>query len=110
MKVYVTRPINGIPINGMEFLLSDTDKRIEFVCKSKAIQYLQEHGCTPEIIVNELSFIYEVDDADEAEEIIHQAADSAKDWMLEKKVINFDDYDEWAGMIQAAQDYLTQFA
>ena len=109
MKIYVSRPINGIPVNGMEFLLSDLGGHMEFTSVDLATKYLREHGCSDKMIEKEITFTYEVESVEEAERIIHDTADSAKDWMLEKRPISFGDYDEWAGTIQAAQDYLTQF-
>jgi len=42
--VAVGRPINGISINGNEWLLDDKSKLKVFADKSEAVQFLKDHG------------------------------------------------------------------
>jgi hypothetical protein len=42
--VAVGRPINGISINGLEWLLDDANKPMVFSDKNEAIAFLKAHG------------------------------------------------------------------
>lgn len=43
-KVIVGRPINGISINGIEYLLNDDGNEMEFENKEQAVAFLRENG------------------------------------------------------------------
>jgi hypothetical protein len=43
-KIIVGSPINGISINGLEYLLDEHDEVREFVDKNDAVQFLKENG------------------------------------------------------------------
>lgn len=47
-KVIVGRPINGISINGLEWLMDDEDKVLIFDGEDAAKEYLGERGFTDE--------------------------------------------------------------
>ena len=42
--IKVGRPINGISLNGLEWLLDDEGKELEFESKEIAMEFLREHG------------------------------------------------------------------
>jgi hypothetical protein len=44
--VALGRPINGISINGCEWLLKDSGKLNLFSCTDEAVIFLQNHGLT----------------------------------------------------------------
>lgn len=44
MKYKIARAINGISINGKEYILDKDNKIIEFESIKKAKEYLREHG------------------------------------------------------------------
>lgn len=46
MSFVVARPIEGITINGLEFLLDDEGEMLLFESKDEAKQFLTEHGET----------------------------------------------------------------
>ena len=49
--VCIARPINGITLNGLEWLYMDDNVNIRlFPDKEKAIEFLMEHGCTEQDI------------------------------------------------------------
>lgn len=43
-KVIVGRPINGISINGLEYLLNNDGNEMEFENKEQAVMFLRENG------------------------------------------------------------------
>lgn len=43
-KIIVGRPINGISLNGLEWLLNDEGKPMQFNNKEKAIEFLRSNG------------------------------------------------------------------
>lgn len=47
-KIIVGRPINGISLNGLEWLLDDEDEVMEFDSEEQATAFLQENGMTEE--------------------------------------------------------------
>lgn len=49
-KFIVSRPINGITINGDEHLLDEYGNVMEFNTRLEAVDYLIECGCTQEEI------------------------------------------------------------
>lgn len=53
--ISVARPINGISINGLEFLLTDNGEVMKFQNKEHAIRWLKFHGVSEEEIE---SFIF----------------------------------------------------
>ena len=55
--IIVGRPINGICINGDEFLLDDDDQTMEFQSVGQAKDFLRVYGYTDETVLNE-SFNY----------------------------------------------------
>ena len=42
--IKVGRPINGISLNGLEWLLDDEGKELECESKEIAMEFLREHG------------------------------------------------------------------
>ena len=48
--VCIARPINGITLNGLEWLYLDSENIRLFPDKAQAIQFLKEHGCTEQDI------------------------------------------------------------
>lgn len=48
MSVVVGRPVNGISLNGLEFLLDDEDEVIYFSSVDEAKKYLDDAGIEPE--------------------------------------------------------------
>lgn len=42
--IIIGRPINGISLNGLEYLLDDKDEPMEFKDKDEAKQYLRDNG------------------------------------------------------------------
>lgn len=55
-KVIVGRPINGIALNGNEWLLDDKDRAMVFDNKEKAKEFLTEQGYGSEL---EDNFVFE---------------------------------------------------
>lgn len=45
MKVVIGRPINGIPLNGLEYLTDEDGSRKEFETKEEAVVFLRANGC-----------------------------------------------------------------
>ena len=43
MKYLIARPINGIPINGNEYLLNKDGSEMEFSTKEDCINYVKEN-------------------------------------------------------------------
>lgn len=73
--VAVGRPINGISINGNEWLLDDDDKLQVFPDKSAAVQFLKDHGVSDD----EMDYFTFDEDVDESElqktcEVTHRDA------------------------------------
>ena len=48
--IFVSRPINGISLNGDEVLLDDTNELLLFENETTAINWLRERGVTDEEI------------------------------------------------------------
>lgn len=44
MAIIVGRPINGIGLNGLEYLLGANDEVIKFEDEAQAKAFLEEHG------------------------------------------------------------------
>lgn len=44
MKYVISRPINGITINGKEYVCDDNGICIAFETEQKAVQFLLDHG------------------------------------------------------------------
>lgn len=44
MSIIIGRPINGISINGDEYLLDDDNNLMEFESKKAAQDFLKKHG------------------------------------------------------------------
>lgn len=44
MAVLIGRPINGISINGLEYVLDENGEPIKFETDEQARQFLKEHG------------------------------------------------------------------
>ena len=44
MKYVITRPIEGVSINGREYLLDENDRVIQFDSKDEARTYLHDHN------------------------------------------------------------------
>jgi hypothetical protein len=42
--IIIGRPINGISLNGLEYLLNEDQTEMEFKDKETAKQFLREHG------------------------------------------------------------------
>ncbi len=53
---YVKRPINGISINGTEYLLNDVNEPMYFSNEQAAITYLLEKGLSQEEIDDDILF------------------------------------------------------
>ena len=47
-KIIVGRPINGISINGLEYVLDDNDVEMKFDSQAEAETFLKENGCSDE--------------------------------------------------------------
>ncbi|GMO33002.1 MAG: hypothetical protein Ta2B_13720 [Termitinemataceae bacterium] len=58
--IAIGKPINGISINGLEWLLNDNNDTKLFDNKDKAITFLKEHGLMDESIE---SFVFEDQDS-----------------------------------------------
>lgn len=58
--IIIGRPINGISINGLEYLLNDDQTEMEFADKDSAKQFLRENGFA-DLTDDELedSFVFE---------------------------------------------------
>ena len=56
-EIIVGRPINGISLNGLEFLLDENGEIMKFITKAHAEKYLRAHGASDEDIYY-MSFIY----------------------------------------------------
>lgn len=54
MAYIIGRVIEGISLNGLEYLLDDDEKILEFDSINVANSYLLEHGLSQEIIDNEI--------------------------------------------------------
>jgi hypothetical protein len=50
MSIIVGRPINGISINGLEYLLNDDNSEMTFNSIDEATQFLNENGISQECI------------------------------------------------------------
>ena len=50
MKVLIARPIEGIPLNGNEYVVDDHGYAILFDTEDKAREYLYENGFSDELI------------------------------------------------------------
>ena len=46
--VVVGRPINGITINGLEYILDDNGDVMEFDSEEEAVKFLTDHGVSSE--------------------------------------------------------------
>jgi hypothetical protein len=55
-RVIVGRPVNGISINGLEYLLDEHNKVKEFADKKEAVQFLKDNGVLGK---ERASFIFE---------------------------------------------------
>ena len=55
MKTIVSKPINGISINGDEYLLNDDGSTMEFNSKEEAIQFLIGNDI-PKEVAEEMNF------------------------------------------------------
>jgi hypothetical protein len=44
--ITVSRPINGISVNGDEWLLDESGKLLSFATVREAIQFFSDHNCT----------------------------------------------------------------
>ena len=53
MAYVIGRPINGICLNGREYVLDDNDKVLKFTTEEEAKKYLKDNGVTEEIIEDE---------------------------------------------------------
>ena len=51
-KFIVGRAINGVTINGNEYLLDQRDEPMLFESENDAVHFLQAHGCTEEEIAS----------------------------------------------------------
>ena len=105
MKIMVSAP-NEVCLNGDDFLLTQEGHVMTFPYKDAAIKFLVESGADKNTIDGYYNFHYEVDSTSEAEDIISEAVSSFKNYMNEKKIVNFNDFDEWAAIIEAAQLFL----
>ena len=56
-EIIVGRHINGITLNGLEYLLDESGDIMKFKSKEHAVRYLKEHGADDEEIYF-MSFIY----------------------------------------------------
>lgn len=56
-EIIVGRPINGITLNDLEYLLDESGDIMKFKSKEHAVHYLKEHGADDEEIYY-MSFIY----------------------------------------------------
>jgi len=107
MKVTVSRAIEGISLNGSEFLLTDDRKEImTFQNEQQVFSYFAKLGMEPAVIQDTFILHYECESEKEANDTIAEAADSFKQHMQKKEKVDFSDYDEWAGCIEAAQFWL----
>ena len=53
----IGRPINGIPVNGLEYILDDKNELMLFSTKAEAVSYLKEHG-VPDDGIDDFTFQY----------------------------------------------------
>jgi hypothetical protein len=58
--ITISNPINGIPINGDEYLLDDNRSVLKFHTVKEAIRYLVEHNCE---IRDLLDFDFNIEEA-----------------------------------------------
>ena len=63
--ISVSRPINGITLNGDEFLLDENDEVMLFADKTSAINWLHEQGVTDEEVEG---FNFNSDDEDDEDD------------------------------------------
>ena len=56
-RILIGRSINGISINGLEYLLDKDNKEMIFENIEKAKKYLKENGYTNEMIEDEITFV-----------------------------------------------------
>ena len=55
-RIEVGRPINGISLNGLEYLLNDDGERMTFGSEEEAAAFLKAHGYTDEMIADGIVF------------------------------------------------------
>lgn len=58
-KVIAGRPINGITINGLEWLLTDDGEVMIFDSEEQAVQFLKDHGVTDDAL-EEVVFVHSI--------------------------------------------------
>lgn len=63
--VLIGRPINGISINGNEYVCDEKDRAIVFEDENDARNFLKENGYTDEAIEKDGIVFEEVDEEDE---------------------------------------------
>lgn len=51
--IAIGRPINGIPINGLEYVITEKGNRMVFETEDVAKMYLMYHGGWPEELIEE---------------------------------------------------------
>ena len=55
-RIEVGRPINGISLNGLEYLVDDDGERMSFRSEEEAIEFLKKHGYTDDMIADGIVF------------------------------------------------------
>ena len=60
MSWVIGRPINGITLNGNEYVLDENGDEMQFETNDKAKSFLFDHGLTDELLESQGIFIEEV--------------------------------------------------